>query len=124
MGLQSPVRTRKTHTLGAGHEGERKCDCGPPQPACAILQFLTHRGSLALLLRAGDVSRMKLPANMKHLGLFATRVTGACEEDPHPRVPVAREKVQTRRTSGTFLQLANRCLCLFGREQGMSPKWT
>ena len=53
---------------------------------------------MLLLLPAGDVSKMLLPASMRELYLYGTQVTGECEEDPHPRVSVRRKKVQTRRT--------------------------
>ena len=43
-------------------------------------------------MREGDVSAMVLPDSMEQLSLQVTQVTGTCEEDPHPRVPVTREK--------------------------------
>ena len=64
-----------------------------------------------LLLRAGDVSKMALPASMEFLRLGSTNVTCTYEEDRHPRVPVTRKKVHSRRTSDAFLKLAARsCL--------------
>ena len=45
-----------------------------------------------LLLCAGDVAQMSLPASMQVLNLRKTGVTGACEEDPHPRASVTRKK--------------------------------
>ena len=69
----------------------------PSHGARACFRVLTHRAPLLLLLPAGDVSKMLLPASMRRLYLSFTQVTGECEEDPHPRVPVMRKKVQTRR---------------------------
>ena len=45
-----------------------------------------------LLLCAGDVAQMSLPGSMQVLNLWKTGVTGACEEDPHPRASVTRKK--------------------------------
>ena len=50
-------------------------------------------GSPMLLLRAGDVSQMSLPASMEWLGLEGTDVTGTCEEDPYLRASVMRKTV-------------------------------
>ena len=69
------------------------------RPAQGVPPFANSNGSgsLVLLFFAGDVSKMNLPASMIDLWLQETQVTGACKKYPHPRVAVARGKVQFRR---------------------------
>ena len=83
---------------GKGRKESRKEGLSaPPQKASALLQCVTRLGSLLLPFRAGDVAQMQLPASLETLNLWITKVTGACEEDPHPRVSVTRKEVRPRR---------------------------